>query len=70
MKYILYTIGAIWIILSLGMFYIIFALSGPNGGKIPSPFEFITMLFAVPFVLVPFLVFNLIMLIFFPPRKP
>lgn len=59
MKIILYIVLAIWIILSVLLGFFIFGFQFSSGQYI-SPLDFLKFLLAIPFILVPLLVFGLI----------
>ena len=58
-KIIIYIGLAIWIILSVLVGFFVFGFQFA-GERYVSPLEFLTFLFAIPFILVPLLVFGLI----------
>lgn len=67
LKIIISIILIVWIILSLCMYYIIFSFAAGS----PTPVTlsgFLQIVFGVPFILVPVLIFNLIRLYLNPPK--
>lgn len=59
MKYVIYTIIVIWLILSVLLGWFIFSFQFASG-QYASPLDILMFLFAIPFIFVPLLVFGLV----------